>query len=134
MSKIVDDDALEEIEDEEVDDVEVKEIPKRKVIIKDKKLKIEDDEEEVEDLQSLKEQIKPKLKVIIKKKSILVKPSEDVEDEDAVIEKPKAKRTQKQIDAFEKVRQKKMENAKLREKERQKISTCRTEGFRRENY
>jgi hypothetical protein len=87
-------------------------IPNRKVIITDKKLKIvipvKDDETDI-----LLDEPKP-IKKLIKIKQI-VPPNSDEED---VIEKPKAKRTQKQIDAFQKVRDKKMENARLREQER----------------
>ena len=56
------------------------------------------------------------IKKLIKVKQIVPPNSDD--EEEHVIEKPKAKRTQKQIDAFQKVRDKKMENARLREQER----------------
>lgn len=115
----------------------------QKVIIRDKKLKMispeENDDEDGSETSVSDEEVKPKLKVVIKKKSILVKHVDESlfekrakqeagvgdcvpDDEDVIIEKPKAKRTQKQIDAFEKVRQKKMDNAKLREKEKQKVA------------
>ena len=94
----------------------------KQVIIKDRKLKVvlpeENDDEEEEIIK----------KVIIKKKPLLKKQESESDDEDGSetlvsdIEKPKAKRTQKQIDAFEKVRQKKMENAKKREEDKQKLA------------
>ena len=58
--------------------------------------------------------IKPKLLKVPKKESVA---DEELSDEETV-EKPKPKRTQKQIDAFQKVRDKKMQNAKLRQEEK----------------
>jgi hypothetical protein len=92
----------------------------KKVALKDKKLIIEDEEVAPNEV--------PKLKVIIKKKSLLKKQESESDDEDGSetlvsdIEKPKKARTQKQIDAFEKVRQKKMENAKKREEDKKKLA------------
>jgi len=115
MSKIDEGDDLEEIESEGEESPHTPKVMK-KVIIKDKKLKIvlpEDDDEDDEEEKVIQ-------KIIIKKKpKVLEEGSETLVSD---IEKPKAKRTQKQIDAFEKVRQKKMDNAKLREKERQKVA------------
>ena len=58
--------------------------------------------------------IKPKLLKVPKKESVA---DDELSDEETV-QKPKPKRTQKQIDAFQKVRDKKMENAKLRQQEK----------------
>ena len=58
--------------------------------------------------------IKPKLLKVPKKESVA---DDELSDEETV-QKPKPKRTQKQIDAFQKVRDKKMENAKMRQEEK----------------
>ena len=74
---------------------------------------------------SLKPKSKPKLLKVPKKESVADDElSDDSLSDDSragatpCIEKPKPKRTQKQIDAFQKVRDKKMENAKLRQQEK----------------
>ena len=59
--------------------------------------------------------IKPKLLIKVPKKESVA--DDELSDEETV-EKPKPKRTQKQIDAFQKVRDKKMENAKMRQEEK----------------
>jgi len=69
-------------------------IPNRKVILKDKKLKIIIPEQEETPIDEEQEVTPPQ------------------------IEKQRKPRTQAQIDAFKKVRDKKMENARLREQER----------------
>ncbi len=68
--------------------------------------------------------VKPKLIIKVPKKKSIADDDELSDDSRAGAEpciekiKPKAVRTQKQIDAFQKVRDKKMENAKLRQKEK----------------
>ena len=59
--------------------------------------------------------IKPKLLIKVPKKESVA--DDELSDEETV-EKPKPKRTQKQIDAFQKVRDKKMQHAKLRQEEK----------------
>ena len=59
--------------------------------------------------------IKPKLLIKVPKKESVA--DDELSDEETV-EKPKPKRTQKQIEAFQKVRDKKMQNAKLRQEEK----------------
>ena len=77
----------------------------------------ENDESEIlEEIVSEKpKSIKPKLLIKVPKKESVA--DDELSDEETV-EKPKPKRTQKQIDAFQKVRDKKMENAKLRQQEK----------------
>lgn len=93
-------------------------IPNRKVIIQDKKLKIVIPSKQQEDDDETDILIEPIKKLIKAKPNQQDEPIVPDNDDDNVIEKPKAKRTQKQIDAFKKVRDKKMENARLREQER----------------
>ena len=76
--------------------------------------------DESEILEDIEEMPKPKLI-----KSKMVKPKEDDDDDDegrygnvVSVEKPKPPRTPKQIEAFKKVRDKKMENAKKRQDEK----------------
>ena len=82
-------------------------------------LKENDESEILEEIVSEKPKSK---KIFIDKLPIKVPKKESVADEELSDEetvekiKPKAVRTQKQIDAFQKVRDKKMENAKLRQK------------------
>ena len=78
----------------------------------------ENDESEIlEEIVSDTKKVKPKLLIKVPKKESVA--DEELSDEETVEKiKPKAVRTQKQIDAFQKVRDKKMENAKLRQKEK----------------